>query len=887
MEPVEILERRKIESNTVADTDSLVAKYDVLMNENRAGILTEERSVLLFQVLDNLLPHLGVFRPILSKIRDELYEYVFSDEHHTAKAMKMYESSGSKPQTSKELNKVERVPHYLLLKKLVQTRDHVSGDLQAQIDILQERLFAKQMEFEEALETIANRNEENSNLLAQITNQERDAAEQELQISRLRQEMEASEQKHKEGEDELQRCCDSLQVDCEEKDTEIADLRAFKQGYDKLDDAFLERSSTLLLPSVNRFNSYEQKEPVIATRKEHILSDIQTSKKLEKQVLTVMNTMMEQYEEHLEEQKRDLAEKKLLNNPDTLATRKMEREIDQSDQELWAVQERFKSTMGQINDELLLLKQHYTMLEEQLETIAEEEQKSKPKDKTKLGKKKPMVTDPSTSITLDEVKKMSLDAGDYVDEDYESNPFIPHERIFSKYAAMLYYSQDGGKNYYIHQDCHYCDSCHEKTIACPHKLLGENKVILMPHKVTHIRLKRPSVMISKAANLEGQVKAPATASTAARNTSSMKGSAGGRSERSADSTGRLSPQASTSGSKFVQMKNSLQKVWDDYVSRTDMKRSIGRSLPLDKMMSFYEQFLAYVVWQDENSSEEDGYGSVLDNLYQFFGDRYIMEEAKYAAVHDFLSAVIDFSRDHRDVQLFAHSLVGNIDFAACRYMLVLSNYIETIDWQDVEDFRAFAASVYPFIQDEDLESMQMGYVSFSENKVSKLHVFEYILHLTLKGREPRIQDLEQQLMQYPSREMGLMNDEEFSEAVDHILQVPDEKRRKALFSETLLLQQLDQVDVFHVHVSKLACILAYLQLVEQSHKLDSSIHEFIQKSRPTHEENLGVHGHVVPVHPSIQLMTMQRIQNLSFNVARRDKCRKDRMETQNDDKFFA
>lgn len=35
----------------------------------------------------------------------------------------------------------------------------------------------------------------------------------------------------------------------------------------------------------------------------------------------------------------------------------------------------------------------------------------------------------------------------------------------------------------------------------------------------------------------------------------------------------------------------------------------------------------------------------------------------------------------------------------------------------------------------------MGYVSFSENKVSKLHVFEYILYLTLKGREPRIQDV--------------------------------------------------------------------------------------------------------------------------------------------------
>ena len=60
---------------------------------------------------------------------------------------------------------------------------------------------------------------------------------------------------------------------------------------------------------------------------------------------------------------------------------------------------------------------------------------------------------------------MSLEAADYVDEEYESNPFIPHERMFSKYAVMLYYSQDAGKNYYIHQDCRYCESCHDKVIT--------------------------------------------------------------------------------------------------------------------------------------------------------------------------------------------------------------------------------------------------------------------------------------------------------------------------------------------------------------------------------------------------------------------------------------
>lgn len=63
---------------------------------------------------------------------------MFSDEHHTARASKMTNLSGSRSQTSAS-NRVDRVPHYVLLKKLVQTRDNVSDDLQSQIDLLQER----------------------------------------------------------------------------------------------------------------------------------------------------------------------------------------------------------------------------------------------------------------------------------------------------------------------------------------------------------------------------------------------------------------------------------------------------------------------------------------------------------------------------------------------------------------------------------------------------------------------------------------------------------------------------------------------------------------------------------------------------------------------------
>jgi len=65
-------------------------------------------------------------------------------------------------------------------------------------------------------------------------------------------------------------------------------------------------------------------------------------------------------------------------------------------------------------------------------------------------------------------------------------------------------------------------------------------------------------------------------------------------------------------------------------------------------------------------------------------------------------------------------------------------------------------------------------------------------------------------MQYPSRDMGVMTDEEFCEAADHILQLPNERLRKTLFSETVLQLQTTQAVVLHVHASKLACKCLYL-----------------------------------------------------------------------------
>lgn len=72
--------------------------------------------------------------------------------------------------------------------------------------------------------------------------------------------------------------------------------------------------------------------------------------------------------------------------------------------------------------------------------------------------------------------------------------------------------------------------------------------------------------------------------------SASKRSAGVRSEWSVDADGgrqsAITGASFSSGTKLIQMKNSLQDVWKDYNVRTDMKRPIGRSLTLVLVYEF-------------------------------------------------------------------------------------------------------------------------------------------------------------------------------------------------------------------------------------------------------------------------------------------------------------
>ena len=49
------------------------------------------------------------------------------------------------------------------------------------------------------------------------------------------------------------------------------------------------------------------------------------------------------------------------------------------------------------------------------------------------------------------------------------------------------------------------------------------------------------------------------------------------------------------------------------------------------------------------------------------------------------------------LELFMHVLIGNLDVSAIYYTSILSDLVDTIEWNETEDIRVFFENIYPFL----------------------------------------------------------------------------------------------------------------------------------------------------------------------------------------------
>ncbi|XP_041369445.1 uncharacterized protein LOC121383457 [Gigantopelta aegis] len=840
---------------------SPVNQYELLTLEQSKQGVTEERMILAFQAFDELVPQLGVFSRIFQKLRDDFFAAVYSDE-----------LTSSENKDEKEEEYIQRIPYFVLVKRVYSERHETGEELKEQLDVVKERLFDKHKQLEESQKEVSELHQQITELNQQIKELEKVVANREKEIVRLQGVLQATVAKAADKQHHLDCTILELKDDVAEATAQIEFLSKFKKGYDDLYNAFVE------YPEDEYGEPKQKMKAVVSTKRANLISNIKNCQKLEEQILTVMNITLEEFEQSLESHKAELEEKVMHDDITETEIEIQEIEIDQADQQLQEVQERFKHTVGDLMTELELLRQHNTMLMEQLQTLEE----NRPSIPTKKESKK-------NSAKQDSILSVGL-GDDDDDDDAMVDPFIPQERVFSKYAVMAYTSNNQGKTFDEFKDAKYCPSCGEKTVICPHKLGGSKKIIVLPHNCSHIKFTRPMVRINKEL-LKGVLKPLSPDNSVDLMHDSMVDSeaSNGYSPMQQDTTPtpRTIGGSMSLGASEASLVHNMQTLWDDYSHRTNLERMIPRHLSLKRTLSMIEQFLAFLVNQDEYGEDEEGYFSILDNLYRFLTERYLVEEIIYLAAHDFLSAIIEFATSHKLIQLLSHVLAGNMDASCLRYILMMADFMKDIDWKEVEDFRAFASAVYPFLGEDDLESLQMSYQSFSENRISALLVFNYIIHIILKYREPRFLELENKIVPFQNQRPGYLTEREYKDALDNFLPLCNEKLQRRLYLESEKSSNAEGEE--GISITRVAQISGFLALSQITNIIKDNVFVRIAewRERPSSTDLVKPSGELKPVSHSSddRLITMHEIKILASNISREVKHRQQRLLTESESEW--
>ncbi|XP_052704063.1 uncharacterized protein LOC128180193 isoform X1 [Crassostrea angulata] len=863
------MESRKT-SKAVDSSFAQVKNYELMCVENPSvgGVPNEERIRIAFRVLDDLVPKLGVYTRIFTKIKDDLFDAVYSEDLTT-------HTDGT----------VTKIPYFTLMKRIFDERDDKQDLLSEQLEEVKRRLFDKHKQFEESQQKIAQLEENIEELNHKIEGQEEDLRQKEADITRVEEELKEERERSEDMEQRLEGDINDLQDSLDEAHQEIENLARYKKGYDDLYYAFLETGESS--------ESLDRKiKPVISTKRANLMNNIEAAQKLEDQIMSVMNTAVEEFDKFLEEHKSELMK---IDDRDDLTDAEyevQEMDIEQADQELEAVQERFKFNVGDISNELALLKEHCKMLMKQLEIL----EQNKPTVTKRKGTGK--MPDPAglnkSDIVLDPDSILSAGLNDDNDDEEgpDADPFIPQERVFSKYAAMLYSSNNQGRSFEEFKDAKFCPSCGEKTVICPHKLPGSDKVIVLPHNCTHLKITRPKVRINKELieeimkpqTPEYSLDMPSTAGTYTRHMDSIP-------IGHTPATSRESP--SLVGSE-AHLQHTMHRMFDDYKDRAgELERKIPRMLSIGRTLSQIEQFWAYMLEGDKIVEEKDFEFSVLDRLYLFMQERYLIDDIMYLCTHDLLSAIAEYSSMNKTIQVFGNVLCGNLDGACFRYMMLMCDFITVVEWKEVEDFRAFAHVVYPFMGEDDLETLHMSYTSFSENKISPQLVCQFLMHLILKYREPCFQEMEHKIIpvqggQPPSQGMTW---KEFNTSLDEIVTTSSERLRKKLFKEAEVAARFDGYRDT-VPLMRLSQIAGYLNLDSIAKSVRENIARKVVewRERPSSSSSgKGVQHHEGQLVVSDEkLITMANVKLLANNVNRfkmyrRARIRRERWDNQDDD----
>ncbi|XP_076812117.1 uncharacterized protein LOC143459041 [Clavelina lepadiformis] len=808
-----------------------------------------------FAAFDEILPHCGIYTPVLRLIREELTDGVYSETYTTSI------HDGSSPTS------LERVPFFILLQRLHDQR--TDND-----DLMKEKIETHKKEVQETKKLIKEKDEEIFHLKAEheiILNQVQALSKQlngkDDEIMKLEMKMVADKHASENEAKKLEENISEILARQKELQNEMEDLRRYKVSYDTLKDTFD------LPPDKRPKRGFRR--PVISTKKTQLLSSIEAASKLEQQIIEVQTRCLEEYDQYLEEVKQELTNKRFSDNEDNRDFYTEEIQLESLGDEMNSKLKNFQRLISGAVVELELVRQHRDSLQSQLTQMEQAENLAAGDAASNAGTLPPssMAGGPGSSrmMTRDDTDKktsigsqISLESGLEEDTtplvDPSSDPFNPQEKLLSKYSAMIYTSVNSGKTFDEITSAKFCVSCGEKTAVCPHKVTKSDMLLPLPHGCTHIKVSRPMVRVA----------VPNLAATVGAGMHEPDSFTQHDHSKWYDTIAQGHRWDDSASSEDLSIRRQLAPLWQDAKRRAGIDTSSSsavcgtRDLTLDRIFSLLEQFYASIVWKDNHFAPGDEVSTVREYLYDFMSERYQEDEIAPTASYDFINAVVKYAPHDKIILILGLTLVGLVDGTVARYVHLMADLVDLVSWKEVQDFHAFAEAIYPSMHEDDLEQFVMEYTAFSENKISKTLVLNYIIHMITKSKEPRILDAESKLSKMPAKEKGLMSKEEFVNAMESVSPLANDTLLEKLVQECLL-----SVGSSLAAIKKLSCITAYISLSQVWQLLRSQIEEKVIQARMRNNEvftKLQTSRSLVPEAGTI--ITMTQIKLLAGNISR-------------------
>ncbi|CAF3942368.1 unnamed protein product, partial [Rotaria sp. Silwood2] len=242
-------------STDLIDQLSPTLAIEIAMKEIDQNGHDDERMVLVFNAFDQIIPQLGVFSPLTAKLRNELFDFIYSNQF----TVEQCHNKTSKKR--KRIACIERLSYKVLCNRLIDQHHEQSNGYENKIADMETNLAGKNRDLNQACEKLEQIDNAKQKLMDELATMRKTLNEKDNEIQNLREECERirfnSEQEVNKTRLQVKEIVENQAA----TEALIDELSKYKQGYDEmqeeydqiLDDEHTKLLQTQQFPSESHF----------------------------------------------------------------------------------------------------------------------------------------------------------------------------------------------------------------------------------------------------------------------------------------------------------------------------------------------------------------------------------------------------------------------------------------------------------------------------------------------------------------------------------------------------------------------------------------------------------------------------------------------------------